>query len=337
MDDVAIKREIQAGRWPFEVPLNVECSCKDCQDKIEVGLASNYEPKWTRAARIRWLEAQEEAAAQSRGNALFIASAQPSRLPRSASRMAIQADEMAQLHNETVHPMTSAELEAEPTSPTTEQGAAGLTATAEEAIGLGGKPPNPTGLEEGDDTLRREIIARRQKMARQSPGLRHGARSMMRQIEEAERREQEAARSRSQSREGHRNSGGGTGPGTGSGRCSPASPSMSPSLPSTPDAVSTTSHEPGSDARAAASSYFELSAPPERVRSPLIPADVVCKARYAKQDVVDPSALSMANVASSLEVLVSPTASPAPHSPRASPAIDGKADIHDATHDGTTT
>lgn len=238
MDDVAIKREIQAGRWPFEAPLNAECSCKNCQDKIEVGLASDYEPKWTRAARIRWLEAQEDAAARSQGNA----SASGSKLPRSGSRTAIQADEVGQLHKETVHPMTAAELAQEPTSATVEQGQADCITAAAETISVAVKPPNATGLEEGDDTLRREIIARRQRMARQSPVMRYGARSMMRQIQEAERREEEAARDRARSRAC----------GSGSGRSSPASRAMSPSRPSTPECGSVgLDHAAGANSRRA--------------------------------------------------------------------------------------
>ncbi|SPO27254.1 uncharacterized protein UTRI_10371 [Ustilago trichophora] len=312
MDDVAIKRQIQAGRWPFEAPLNAECSCKNCQDKIEVGLASDYEPKWTRAARIRWLEAQEDAAAPSQGNG----SASGSKLPRSASRTAIQADEVAQLHNETVHPMTAAELAEEPTSPTVEQGEPGSITAAAGTISLAVKPPNPTGLEEGDDTLRREIIARRQRMARQSPVMRYGARSMMRQIEEAERREEEAARDRARSRAC----------GSGSGRSSPASPAMSPSQPSTPESgsVSTTPQERIAEGQAATSSYFELQAPPQRVRSPLIPADVGSQPRYARPVATDATTLSMGSVARSLEALASPAGSSAPNSPVASPASEGK-------------
>ena len=311
MDEVAIKRQIQAGRWPFEAPLNAECSCKNCQDKIEGGLASDYEPKWTRAARIRWLEAQEDAAAQSPGNT----SAANSKLPRSTSRTAIQADEVAQLHNETVHPMTAAELAAEPASPCVDRDEPSLTAAIAEASSAAVKPPNPTGLEEGDDTLRREIIARRQRAARQSPVMRHGARSMLRQIEEAERREEEAARDRARSR--------GCGSGTGSGRSSPASPAMSPSLPSTPESesapVSTAPQERGAEGKAAASSYFELQAPPQRVRSPLIPVDEACRPRYARLGATDSPNLSMTSVAQCLENLASPTISTASNSPSTSP------------------
>ncbi|CBQ72831.1 conserved hypothetical protein [Sporisorium reilianum SRZ2] len=294
LDDAGIKRQIQAGRWPFEAPLNAECSCKNCQDSIEVGLASNYEPRWTRAARIRWLEGQEDAAVRSKQGQLA--------LPRSTSRTAIQADEMAQLHNETVHPLTAAELAAqEPASPLVEP-ADPVACTAKP---LPPPPPNPTGLQDGDDTLRREILARRQKAARQSPVLRHGARSMMRQIEEAERREQEAARARSVSREGHRESG------AGSGRSSPlASPAMSPSTPSTSHTVSTPPPE-----CASSGSYFDARpAPPERVRSPLIPADAALKSRYVRPiatDGAEASTLSLAGVAQSLEALASPASSPA--------------------------
>ncbi|TKY86277.1 hypothetical protein EX895_005102 [Sporisorium graminicola] len=302
LDDAGIKRQIQAGRWPFEAPLNAECSCKNCQDRIEVGLASNYEPRWTRAARIRWLEGQGEAALPSKQGA----SGSKLHLPRSAGRTAIQADEMAQLHNETVHPQTAAELAAhEPASPSAEKG---------NLVAWEAKLPNPTGLEEGDDTLRREILARREQAARQSPVLRHGARSMMRQIEEAERREQEAARARSASREGHRESG------AGSGRTSPAtltSPAMSPSTPSTSHTVSTPPQEPqaeGQSTAASVSSYFDpRPAPPERVRSPLIPADMASTSRYVRPiatDVADPSSLSLASVAQSLEALASPASSP---------------------------
>ncbi|CDR99539.1 uncharacterized protein SPSC_06081 [Sporisorium scitamineum] len=297
LDDPSIKRQIQAGRWPFEAPLNTECSCKNCQDRIEVGLASNYEPRWTRAARIRWLEGQQEAASQTKGTGSSSAGAGLN-LPRSTSRTAIQADEVAQLHNETVHPMTAAELAHEPASPAVEQS---------DPLPLTVKPPNPTGLEEGDDTLRREILARRQKAARQSPVLRHGARSMMRQIEEAERREKEAARARSVSREGHRESR------AGSGRSSPSvSPAMSPSTPSTSHTVST---PPQDSPAAASSSYFDpCPAPPERVRSPLIPAGVALKSRYLNPiatDVADSPTMTLAGVAQSLEALASPAASPA--------------------------
>lgn len=324
MDEAAIKREIQAGRWPFEAPLNVECSCKNCQSKIEVGLSSDYEPKWTRAARIRWLEAQEDAAAQSRAGSC---SATASGLPRSTSRTAIQADKVAQLHNETVHPMTAAELAAEPTCPITEQGEAAFGSTAEAiaAAAVTTKPPNPTGLEEGDDTLRSEILARRQRQARQSPVLRHGARSMLRQIEEAERIEKEAARQRSQSRDSHLSCGNAHGNASGSGRCSPASPAMSPSLPSTPESVSnyaTPQERQATDGQSGNASYFALAAPPERVRSPLIPADEAAKPRYARPIATvatDPTTLSMGSVAQSLEALASPTATPASCSPSASP------------------
>ncbi len=332
MDPATAKREIAAGRWPFEAPLNVECSCKNCQERIEVGLASDYEPKWTRAARIRWLEAQEDVAAQTRnGSTSTNTSAGTTKLPRSTSRTAIQADEVAQLHNETVHPMTAAELAEEPTSPTFERTESGLSTTLSEANGQATKPLNPNGLEEGDDTLRREIIARRQRMARQSPVLRHGARSMMRQLEEAERIEQEAARSRSQSRD----RGGHLAPG--SGRSSPASPAMSPSLPSTPETVSTTPPLPqercdhaGQTATvgpstSSSSSYFDMAVqPPERVRSPLIPAHVVSnnnnKPLRLVRSAAVPSesttaagtaAFAMNNVVESLEAaLGSPTASP---------------------------
>lgn len=262
-DNEAIKREIAAGRWPFEAPLNVECSCKNCQEKIEVGLASDYEPKWTRAARIRWLEAQEDATSNKGANSVA------NSVSRSTSRIAIQADEVAQLHNETAHPMTSAELAEEQPSPVVEQG---------EPLC---KPRNSTGLDEGDDTLRREIMARRQSAARSSPVLRHGARSMMRQLEEAERREEEAARIRAR--------GGGGG---GSGRSSPAS------LSSTPELESTSSHE----VPTASSSYFEhhVQSPPERVRSPLIPADAATKSStYARPAATE--SFSMGIVAQSLE------------------------------------
>lgn len=305
LDDVAVKREVQAGRWPFEAPLNTECSCKNCQDKIEVGLASNYEPKWTRAARIRWLEGQEDAAARSKEDGGISAAG----TPRLTSRIAIQADEVAQLHNETVHPMTQAELAAsDPTSPQTEREEA-LTATA--------RSDKPTVAEEGDEALRREIMARRQKAARQSPVLRHGARSMMRQIEEAERREQEAARVRTQSREGHRRSA--SVPGTGSGRSSPASSASQGITPSTPDTASTSPQE----RHAGGDSYFDLpQSPPERVRSPLIPVEVACnsnsgssnnnntKPGYARSLAADDATWSIASVAQTLEALASPTASP---------------------------
>lgn len=250
-----VKSEIQAGRWPFEAPLNVECSCKNCQDRIERGLASNYEPKWTRAARIRWLEAQEDASAPK--------SSSPS--SSSSGRVAIQADEVAQLHNETVHPMSSAELAEEPTSPVNEQGhplTHLITST------------NVARAEDDDESLRREIMARRQQKARQSPVLRHGARSMMRQLEEAERIEREAARSRSQSREGK---------GGGSGRSSPASPTMSPSMPSTPESECVSVSTTATPQERGGNEYFTMNdAPPERVRSPLIPADAMHKTRYAR-------------------------------------------------------
>jgi hypothetical protein len=307
MDETAVKREIQAGRWPFEAPLNAECSCKNCQHTIEVGLASDYEPKWTRAARIRWLEAQEDAAAAAARGGNGTAVMASSGLPRSTSRTAIQADEMAQLHNETAHPMTQAELEAEPASPAVEQGELSwVGGGAREASGVQAKPPNPTGLEEGDDTLRREIMARRQKMARQSPVMRYGARSMMRQLEEAERIEQEAARTRSSSREGHRT--------TGSGRSSPATPAMSPSLPSTPDSVSNATQErSATEVAAAGQSYFDMPAPPERVRSPLVPAGAVSSPRFARPVAVPSTAFGMTNVAHALEAAVSgsPPESPA--------------------------
>lgn len=307
MDETAVKREIQAGRWPFEAPLNAECSCKNCQHTIEVGLASDYEPKWTRAARIRWLEAQEDAAAAAARGGNGTAVTASSGLPRSTSRTAIQADEMAQLHNETAHPMTQAELEAEPASPAVEQGELSwMGGGAREASGVQAKPPNPTGLEEGDDTLRREIMARRQKMARQSPVMRYGARSMMRQLEEAERIEQEAARTRSSSREDHRT--------TGSGRSSPATPAMSPSLPSTPDSVSNATQErSATEVAAAGQSYFDMPAPPERVRSPLVPAGAVSSPRFARPVAVPSTAFGMTNVAHALEAAVSesPPESPA--------------------------
>nr|CDI53330.1 putative protein [Melanopsichium pennsylvanicum 4] len=263
MDDVVIKRQIQAGRWPFEAPLNAECSCKNCHDTIELGLASDYEPKWTRAARIRWLEAQEQAVGQSPDSA----SATGPKSPRSTTRIAIQADEVAQLHNETAHPMSEAELADEPTSPTVERGEVDCGSTAAEAIGLGStKLPNPTGLDEGDETLRRQILARRQTQARQSPVMRPGARSMMRQIEEAERREVEVVRSAS--REGYRECG------SGSGRCSPASPPCTSRSELVSTSVSTTPQEPSVVQGEQNASYFHSLQPPQRVQSPLIPADV---------------------------------------------------------------
>ncbi|EST04847.2 hypothetical protein PSEUBRA_006167 [Kalmanozyma brasiliensis GHG001] len=309
LDDAAVRRKLQAGRWPFEAPLNAECSCKNCQDKIEVGLMSNYEPKWTRAARIRWLEGQEDVTAPAKDSAASSA-AGPKQLRHSSSRTAIQADEVAQLHNETVHPMTAAELAEEPMSPAAERGEpdAFTPATTEPVIAVP-KLPNPTGLQDGDDTLRREIMAKRQQKARQSPVLRHGARSMMRQIEEAERREQEAARARSYCRTA-----------SGSGRSSPVSPAMSPSLmiPSSPDTVSTPSLEPQAPGQTPTpSSFFEMPpAPPERVRSPLIPADEAFKPRYVRSSATEDSAgMSMASVAQSLEEMVSAADCPASGSP----------------------
>ncbi|SOV03744.1 uncharacterized protein UDID_08442 [Ustilago sp. UG-2017a] len=316
MDQAAIRREIQAGRWPFEALLNAECSCKNCQGKIEVGLSSDYEPKWTRAARIRWLEAQEDMAAKSRAGILNAAS--------STSRTAIQADEVAQLHNETVHPMTTAELAAEPTSPISEQGEAGpsCTAYALAAAAVPTKPPNPTGLEEGDETLRTEILARRQKMARQNRVPRHGARSMMRQIEEAERREKEAAQQRPQSRDSQLSCVNAHGSATGSRR----SCSASPSLPSTRNSVSTNitpQERQAADGQTANASYFALNAPPERARSPLIPADAagskLGQARPVATVATDSTALCLASVAKTLQVLASPAGSPASSSPSGSP------------------
>lgn len=312
IDDLSIKREIQAGRWPFEAPLNTECSCKNCQDKIEVGLASNYEPKWTRAARIRWLEGQEDVDLSNRDADGSSVSA-----TRSTSRTAIQADEVAKLHNETVHPMTEAELAAaEPPLPHIASKDTQEASTAEANAGAATGATNPTGLLEADYTLRREIMARRQRAARQSPVLRHGARSMLRQIEEAERREEQAARARSQSREGCCNTWSGSA--TGSGHSSPASSASRVITPSTPDTVSTSTppQERNAVDQAAAcstTSYFDLPrAPPERVRSPLIPAGEACTARAGSVRPVttDHTSLSMASVACTLEALASPTASP---------------------------
>ncbi|KAJ1021974.1 hypothetical protein NDA18_005211 [Ustilago nuda] len=316
MDRAAIRREIQAGRWPFEAPLNAECSCKNCQGKIEVGLSADYEPKWTRAARIRWLEAQEDMAAKPRAGILNVAS--------STSRTAIQADEVAQLHNETVHRMTAAELAAEPTSPISEQGEAGASCTAYAlaAAAATTKPPNPTGFEEGDETLRTEILARRQKMARQNRVPRHGARSMMRQIEEAERREQQAAQQRPQSRDSQLSCVNAHGSATGFRR----SCSASPSLPSMRDSVSTNTtpqERQAADGQTANASYFALNAPPERVRSPLIPADAadskLGQARRIATVATDSTALCLASVAKTLQVLASPAGLPASSSPSASP------------------
>ena len=301
LNDANIKRQIQAGRWPFEVPLNVECSCKNCQAKIEVGLASDYEPRWTRAARIRWLEAQEDAALQSAHRNSSSAST-GSTVPRSASRTAIQADEVAQLHNETVHPMTADELAQEPTSPQVERG---------EPLACAARSPNPTGLEEGDDALRREIVARRQKVARQSPVMRHGARSMLRQIEEAERREQEAERVRSASRQRDCESGAGSRPG--SAVSSPTSPAFSAAAGMSPWSRPQ-ERQVASPSPSPTSSYFEFTRePPERVRSPLIPADVAVQPRYARSNTkedTDSMTISMASVAQTLEAIASPEASP---------------------------
>lgn len=177
-----VSHEILAGRWPFELPLKAECSCKGCQDQIDLALTDDYQPSWTKAARIKWLEAQEDAKRLESAPTVGLGL-----LWRSTSRGSIQADEVDKLRGECITPMTSAELEAESASPLHEQ------------------PQSPCGPLHTDDALRQEIAAKR-SLPKLDTNCRPGARSMMRQLEEAERRECEAALTRTRSREGSQQS-----------------------------------------------------------------------------------------------------------------------------------
>jgi len=60
-DDESQAVELARKMQGAVIPLVAECSCKDCQAKIEIGLAENYEPPWSKPARLKYIAGREQA------------------------------------------------------------------------------------------------------------------------------------------------------------------------------------------------------------------------------------------------------------------------------------
>ncbi|PWN54007.1 hypothetical protein IE53DRAFT_59428 [Violaceomyces palustris] len=124
---------------PVVVPLNPECSCRNCEAKISLGLSEGYAPIWSRGARQKWLSDQRHREAEARQRSFnqepSDTQKEPVLLPpgivirpnerevsplkpvtagrRPSSRGSIQADEIDVKRGQTAIPPTNEELEAE--------------------------------------------------------------------------------------------------------------------------------------------------------------------------------------------------------------------------------
>ena len=108
VDDPAVKKELKNGRWPFELRLKANCGCKDCDPVISLGLRSDYEPKWSDAAKTKRLNDERDRMIRERQEALSSSGFAP--LPTSSSLGTIQADEIDIKHGCAVQPPTSEEI-----------------------------------------------------------------------------------------------------------------------------------------------------------------------------------------------------------------------------------
>ncbi|KAN0061725.1 hypothetical protein ACQY0O_005717 [Thecaphora frezii] len=222
LSEAAIKRELKAGRWPFHEPLHCDCICKGCTESIAFANTRAYRPRWTRSARAKWLadRRERETLEQAAASALSPADSGSRPSSRPTSRGRIQADEVDRKLGTGSRPQTpkeEADEEAAVASPPegcrlptcdpppgqADAEAAGAEASAEigaSAIHLstGVIVAEPDQME-GDEELEREIDSRRTSIDSRS-SYRPGARSMMRQLEEADRVEQQASLERQRRR-----------------------------------------------------------------------------------------------------------------------------------------